>query len=87
MAGNIPNDNHFVNAPQGGCFQCNENGVPPKGSPSGSKCKMVFSIGLHNPFQFAMDPNTDKVRYFINEIGSTTWEEINEGLDDIGFAN
>jgi hypothetical protein len=48
---------------------------------------MVVSIGLHNPFQFGIDPNTDKVRYFINEIGSTTWEEINEGLDDIGFAN
>lgn len=83
--GDIPKDNHFENDSKG--VRCNIDGVPPEGSPSGSKCKEVISLGLRNPFRMAMDPNTDKVRYFINDVGRATWEEINEGGDDIGFAN
>jgi hypothetical protein len=44
--GNIPNDNHFVNAPQGGCFQGNENGVPLKGSPT-SGCFQMQTVSFH----------------------------------------
>ena len=85
--GDIPDDNYFANDPEG--VRCNVNGVPPQGSPSGAKCKEVVSVGLRNPFRMAMDPNTsgNKVRYFINDVGSSSWEEIDEGGDDVGFAN
>ncbi len=37
-----------------------------------------------NPFRMAMDPNTEgsKVRFYVNDVGASTWEEISEGGDD-----
>ena len=74
--GGIPADNPFTGA---GTARCNLNGVPPSGSPSGTKCQEVFSQGLRNPFRFAFDPNASGVRYYINDVGQHTWEDISEG--------
>jgi hypothetical protein len=35
-------------------------------------------MGLRNPFTFAFQPGT--TRMFINDVGQSTWEEINDGL-------
>jgi len=85
--GDIPGNNPYANDPKG--VRCNESGVPPKGSPDGSRCQEVYAIGLRNPFRMAMDPNTsgNKVRYFINDVGASFWEEINEGGDDFVNVN
>ena len=35
-------------------------------------------MGLRNPFTFAFQPGTG--RMFINDVGESTWEEINDGV-------
>lgn len=47
-------------------------------STPGSSCQEVFAFGLRNPFRFAFDPNTSATRFFINDVGQNTQEEVNE---------
>ncbi len=75
-SGGIPPTNPFVGA---GTARCNVNGVPPSGSPPATKCQEVYAVGLRNPFRFAFDPNSSEVRFFINDVGEDTWEEIDQG--------
>ncbi|HEX6033847.1 MAG TPA: PQQ-dependent sugar dehydrogenase, partial [Anaerolineales bacterium] len=74
--GGIPAGNPFTGA---GTARCNVGGVPPAGSPAGTKCQEIYSSGLRNPFRQAMDPNAAGVRFFINDVGQHSWEEISEG--------
>ncbi len=47
------------------------------GSTSGDN-QAIWAIGLRNPFTFAFQSGTG--RMFINDVGQSTWEEINDGL-------
>ena len=40
--------------------------------------RMIWALGLRNPFTFAFQPGTG--RFFINDVGGGTWEEINDGI-------
>jgi glucose/arabinose dehydrogenase len=40
--------------------------------------RAIWAIGLRNPFSFAVQPGTGRI--FINDVGQTRWEEINEGI-------
>src|SRR6187397_1003930 len=40
--------------------------------------RAIWSVGLRNPFTFAFQPGTG--RMFINDVGQSTWEEINDGI-------
>jgi glucose/arabinose dehydrogenase len=42
-------------------------------------CREIFAYGLRNPFRFAFDPNTSATRFFINDVGQGTREEVNDG--------
>lgn len=46
------------------------------GSTSGAN-RAIWAVGLRNPFTFAFQPGT--TRLFINDVGQSTWEEINNG--------
>lgn len=74
--GGIPVDNPFTGADSA---RCHVNGVPPAGSPAGTKCQEVLSLGFRNPFRMGFDPNSESVRFYINDVGVNTWEEIDEG--------
>lgn len=50
------------------------NGV--EGSTTGIH-RAIWAIGLRNPFRFAFHPENG--RMFINDVGTSIWEEINEG--------
>jgi glucose/arabinose dehydrogenase len=39
--------------------------------------RAIYCLGLRNPFTFAFQPGTG--RLFIDDVGASTWEEINEG--------
>jgi glucose/arabinose dehydrogenase len=82
--GDIPDDNPFSSVNREMSARCNVTGYLPTDTPDGFKCQEIYAIGLRNPFRFAMDPNTsgNKVRYYINDVGASTWEEINEGGHD-----
>jgi glucose/arabinose dehydrogenase len=47
------------------------------GSTSGAN-RAIWAVGLRNPFTFAFQPGT--TRLFINDVGQSTWEEINDGI-------
>jgi glucose/arabinose dehydrogenase len=47
------------------------------GSTSGAN-RAIWSVGLRNPFTFAFQPGTG--RLFINDVGASTFEEINDGI-------
>lgn len=40
--------------------------------------RAIWSLGLRNPYTFAFQRNTG--RMFINDVGQSTWEEINDGI-------
>src|ERR1041385_5078432 len=40
--------------------------------------RSIWALGLRNPFTFAFQPGTG--RMFINNVGQSTWEEINDGI-------
>jgi glucose/arabinose dehydrogenase len=40
--------------------------------------RAIWAVGLRNPFTFAFQPGT--TRMFINDVGQSTWEEINDGI-------
>ncbi len=67
--GNIPNDNPFTGA---GTADCRFTG----GTTPGNKCRETFAWGFRNPFRIAFDPNDGGTRFFVNDVGQNTWEEI-----------
>jgi glucose/arabinose dehydrogenase len=44
-----------------------------------TNCQEVYAWGLRNPYRFAFDPNTGPQRFFINDVGLSTREEVDEG--------
>ena len=42
-------------------------------------CKELFAWGLRNPWRFAFDTNTGATRFYINDVGQNTREEVNLG--------
>ena len=40
--------------------------------------RAIWAMGLRNPFTFGVHPNSG--RLFINDVGGSQWEEINDGI-------
>ncbi len=47
-------------------------------------CQELYAWGLRNPYRFAFDPNSD--RFFINDVGQSAREEINEGAAGANYG-
>jgi glucose/arabinose dehydrogenase len=67
--GAIPASNPYQGA---GTARCNVAGR----TTAPNKCQETFAWGLRNPFRLAFDPNATGTRFFINDVGEITWEEI-----------
>jgi len=79
-----------------------DGGIPPSGNPYtgtdsarcnltgrsdvGKKCQETFASGLRNPFRFAFDPNASGTRFFVNDVGESGWEEVDEGGSGADYA-
>lgn len=66
----------------GKVLRLNADGSIPSDNPffntaSGNN-RAIWALGLRNPFTFAFQPGTG--RMFINDVGQSTWEEINDGI-------
>lgn len=66
----------------GKVLRINSNGTIPTDNPffntaSGNN-RSIWALGLRNPFTFAFQPGTG--RLFINDVGASSWEEINDGI-------
>jgi glucose/arabinose dehydrogenase len=46
--------------------------------------RSIWALGLRNPFTFAFQPGTG--RMFINNVGLSTWEEINDGIAGANYG-
>lgn len=46
--------------------------------------RSIWALGLRNPFTFAFQPGTG--RMFINNVGQSTWEEINDGIAGANYG-
>jgi glucose/arabinose dehydrogenase len=65
----IPAANPFQGA---GTARCQVAG----GTTPGNRCQETFAWGFRNPFRFAFDPNAAGTRFYVNDVGQSTWEEI-----------
>jgi hypothetical protein len=75
----VPIDNPLVGQPN--AQSCAVAGI---GAPTTAKCTEIYDSGLRNPYRFAFDPNTMLTRFFIDDVGENTWEEVDlggKGLD------
>ncbi len=79
--GGIPNDNPFVGDPS--AASCATVGPS---APTTTKCLEVYSWGLRNPYRFAFDTNTGATKFFINDVGQGTWEEVDEGGKGLNYG-
>ncbi|MEA2332445.1 MAG: hypothetical protein QOH58_2583 [Thermoleophilaceae bacterium] len=70
--GGIPSDNPFRGADSERC------GLTGRTDP-GKKCQETFAWGLRNPFRLGFDPDAPGTRFFINDVGQSSREEIDEG--------
>lgn len=65
----------------GKVLRINADGTIPSNNPffntAGAR-KEIWALGLRNPFTFAFQAGT--ARMFINDVGQSTWEEINDGI-------
>lgn len=66
----------------GKMLRINSNGTIPNDNPfyntATGNNRAIWALGLRNPFTFAFQPGTG--RMFINDVGASTWEEINDGI-------
>ncbi|WP_018353281.1 PQQ-dependent sugar dehydrogenase [Longispora albida] len=70
-----------LTSPLGKILRINADGTIPPDNPFYGQTtginRAIWALGLRNPFTAAFQPGTG--RYFINDVGLDTWEEINEG--------
>jgi glucose/arabinose dehydrogenase len=66
----------------GKMLRINSDGSIPSDNPfyttATAKNRAIWALGLRNPFTFAIQPITGRV--FINDVGQSSWEEINDGV-------
>lgn len=77
--GDIPATNPYQDADSA---RCNLTG----GTDPGKQCRETFASGLRNPFRFAFDPDASGTRFFIGDVGTQTWEEVDEGKAGADYA-
>jgi glucose/arabinose dehydrogenase len=73
---------------QGKLLRLNADGSIPADNPfvaiASGKYRAIWALGLRNPFTFAVQPVTGRI--FINDVGETRWEEIDEGFAGANYG-
>jgi glucose/arabinose dehydrogenase len=72
----------------GKLLRINSDGTIPTDNPfyntaSGNN-RAIWALGLRNPFTFGFQPGTG--RLFINDVGQSTWEEIDDGIAGANYG-
>lgn len=73
---------------QGKILRINPDGSIPEDNPfagaARGKYRAIWALGLRNPFAFAVQPGTGRI--FINDVGGSLFEEINEGVAGANYG-
>lgn len=77
-----------LNNKLGKILRMNKDGSIPTDNPffsttTGSN-RLIWTLGLRNPFTFAIQPGT--ARMFINDVGQSNWEEVNDAQAGNNFG-
>jgi len=76
-------DNQF-----GKIIRINPDGTIPEDNPffatAAGNNRAIWALGLRNPFTVEFQPGTG--RFFINDVGERSWEEINEGAAGANYG-
>src|SRR5579859_4912809 len=57
-----------------GSVACGKSG----GTQNGPHCQEIYAYGFRNPFRIALDPNASGTRFFVDDVGENTTEEISQ---------
>jgi glucose/arabinose dehydrogenase len=72
----------------GKMLRLNKDGTIPTDNPfyasATGKNRAIWALGLRNPFTFAFHPQGTHL--FINDVGETAWEEINDGIAGANYG-
>ena len=72
----------------GKMLRINANGSIPGDNPFNATAtglnKAIWALGLRNPFTFAVDRVSGRI--FINDVGESAWEEINDGVPGANYG-
>ena len=72
----------------GKILRINSDGSIPSDNPffgtTTGKNRSIWALGLRNPFSFSFQPGTGRI--FINDVGSSVAEEINDGLAGANYG-
>src|SRR5688572_7922997 len=72
----------------GKMLRINKDGTIPTDNPfynqTTGRNRAIWAMGLRNPFTFAFQPGTG--RMFINDVGGTKFEEINDGVAGANYG-
>jgi glucose/arabinose dehydrogenase len=84
-------NSQMLNNLLGKMLRINSNGTIPTDNPflanTTGKNQAIWALGLRNPFTFGFLPGS--TRMFINDVGQSTFEEINDGIaaSNYGWPN
>jgi glucose/arabinose dehydrogenase len=78
-SGDIPTSNPFRGT---NTARCNITGK----TQTGKTCQEIFATGLRNPFRIAFDSNASGTKFYINDVGQDTWEEIDLGKSGADYG-
>ncbi len=82
------NNSQTLNNRLGKMLRINADGTIPSDNPffttATGQNRAIWALGLRNPFTFAFQPGSG--RMFINDVGETTWEEINDGISGSNYG-
>jgi glucose/arabinose dehydrogenase len=87
----VPANAQTVNNRLGKILRLNSDGTIPTDNPffniATGVNRAIWALGLRNPYSFAFQPGSG--RMFINDVGQTAWEEINDGIagSNYGWPN
>jgi glucose/arabinose dehydrogenase len=82
MTGASPANNPLSTDPTS--VECRFRGNTP--TTPDSPCKELYAWGLRNPFRFAFDPNSSGQRFFIDDVGQGTREEVDLGAPGANYG-
>ena len=72
----------------GKMLRINSDGTIPADNPffatATGKNRAIWALGLRNPFTFGIQPGTGRI--FIDDVGQSTWEEIDDGMPGANYG-
>ncbi|HQY87512.1 MAG TPA: PQQ-dependent sugar dehydrogenase, partial [Tepidisphaeraceae bacterium] len=78
-----PDPNNPIPSDNPATFTVRQSGNNVVVTPTGDN-KAIWAVGLRNPFTFAFDPTTGRMH--INDVGASSWEEVNVGASGANYG-